>query len=1192
MNAEQIKDRTIKTESDQEEPVIPRLAPEPVWCEGIEKPVICLDGEWEVKDYQDGSIRSVSVPFDMAVLRKSGFSRHYEYRKEIELPPMPRGSRIVLKFEGVNGFADLYVDDVYIASHQNGFLTWNAEITEQAAGKEKAELRLIMDEESDQVSAYSHGGILRSVWMYILPEAYVNAAYLTPLFDEDMETCTLRVDLDISGKEEVQSPEITTEMKSAESLYKIKLLLKSPDGYEAVSRTESLRARGDGYDTINLDVPEPQLWDAEHPRMYTLEMTLLEEGREIECIRRKTGLRKLTKKGNRLFVNHREVKLRGACRHEISPRAGRALTRELIEQDVALFKEANCNYIRTSHYPPSEYFLELCDENGIYVEDELALAFIARTLPYTQRDPEQTGRYLSHFTEVLARDYNHPSVIIWSLCNESFGGSNFDLLNRYVHRKDPTRLTKFSYPMTIREEHEMPDIWSIHYSEYDTDLAKKRDNVSVGHAPGRDLPVLHDEYAHVPCYNREELRRDPFVRSFWGEGLRLFWDNIWNTEGALGGAIWAGIDETDIYDGGNTQLEWGIIDVWRRKKPEFFMTRKAYSPVKILHCERNTRENRFVLVVENRFCHTDLSSVRLEWKCGDCRGGCFLPPAGPAKAVKAVICPDNGRLAEDEPIWMAFLDADGIQVDERMLPAERQEGLLPDSAEEQEELYSEPAAGRTNRVNTGIEIQCREQETILKGKGFTMAFRNDTGLLAGLWADTEKEGKKRLLTGGPILNAPYLKLGEWYLLSRSVEETPEGAVILLHGGYRETLEMTWRIEVRPDGSFITSYTLLQLFKKLPKQLKLRVGVDCGGLDELGITYLADPSMDTLSWRTSPGVRQEDDYAWYPEEHISRHTGTAHRFSKGSVWGIKPDIPWSQDMKNDILNGFYDVEYKGTNDFRSTKANVAEAWLYGSGDSAAIGVVSEETQSGCRTGESRGITGCGRNGKNGNGSIHIRLEPLDPPEWIITNRDERIRYTGTWYPAEDKKESYNGTEMWSREKGAAAECTFTGTGIVWYGPQDTTYGMADVYIDGKRIAHKCSQRAGGVDFSCSCAGYDKKYHIPIFSITDLPDQEHTIRIEVCGEKAEDASDCYIVLDYLRVLTGERTEPVKFMINQAFSFPHLSWGNYRKPPILPEAGTGGTVRMKIVDRKGNSVEEAVDRVIKKGELFPDFKEKIND
>ena len=143
-----------------------------------------------------------------------------------------------------------------------------------------------------------------------------------------------------------------------------------------------------------------------------------------------------------------------------------------------------------------------------------------------------------------------------------------------------------------------------------------------------------------------------------------------------------------------------------------------------------------------------------------------------------------------------------------------------------------------------------------------------------------------------------------------------------------------------------------------------MGVDCGGLDELGITYLADPSMDTLSWRTSPGVRQEDDYAWYPEEHISRHTGTAHRFSKGSVWGIKPDIPWSQDMKNDILNGFYDVEYKGTNDFRSTKANVAEAWLYGSGDSAAIGVVSEETQSGCRTGESRGITGCGRNGKNG------------------------------------------------------------------------------------------------------------------------------------------------------------------------------------------------------------------------------------
>ena len=111
----------------------------------------------------------------------------------------------------------------------------------------------------------------------------------------------------------------------------------------------------------------------------------------------------------------------------------------------------------------------------------------------------------------------------------------------------------------------------------------------------------------------------------------------------------------------------------------------------------------------------------------------------------------------------------------------------------------------------------------------------------------------------------------------------------------------------------------------------------------------------------------------------------------------------------------------------------------------------------------------------------------------------------------------------------------------------------------------NQRVAGVDFPCSSAGFDKKYHLPIFSADGLPFDEHTIRIEVCGEKAADSSDYYIVIDYLRVLTGESTEPVKLNVNQAFAYPHISWGNYRKPPILIESGTRGRVRMQGTFRK---------------------------
>ena len=1012
------------------------------------------------------------------------------------------------------------------------------DITEEVCGKQTLSLAIDVDEESDIVSAYSHGGMLHSSWLYVLPEAYVNALYLSPLFDEDMETCSLRVDIDlanmpesIDGKGKIRSAEMAAGKEkgrlASAAVYKAEFALYDPNGIKTKEKSLVLDNKIKGYYTDQLYVANPVLWDAEHPRLYRFELILYKldsisgTWEPLEQINKKVGLRKLERKGNRLFVNHNEVKLRGVCRHEISPRNGRALTNELIEQDVALFKEANCNYIRTSHYPPSEYFLDQCDEHGIYVEDELALAFIARTLPYTQRDPKETNRYLSHFAETMARDYNHPCVIIWSLCNESFGGHNFDLLNRFAHLKDPTRMTKFSYPMTIREEHEMPDIWSIHYSEYNADLAGKKDNLSVGGAPGKDMPVLHDEYVHVACYNREEMRRDPNIRSYWGESIRIFWDNIWNTEGALGGAIWAGIDETDLYDGGNGQMEWGIIDVWRRKKPEFYMTRKAYSPIKVIHSEVKAQEKKVLLIIENRFCHTNLNEVKVKWKCGDESGIWKLPECAPGKVIKVLLSLEN---AEDQsPVTLKFLDGNDCQIDE----------MKVFSRDYVEAPLFELSADETENIKA-LKIHKENQEVFITGNDFKFSFNVKTGLLTGGWA----RRNNKILVGGPILNVPYLKLGAWYMTSFAVKEKQNFVEVRIQGGYEKTLSIEWIIEIQNDGTFYTTYEILHLEKHLPKQIKLRVGVDCGGLDELGIAYILDPSVDTLSWRRNLDPDQEGRISLYPTDHISRNQGTAKRFTRSNIWGEMPVTSWGEDMRDDILFGRYDGEYHGSNDFKSTKEDIAEAYVYNENRTKIQDAFNREKD-----------------------ADNIRLEVLDPKEEKILESDSRIAYTGTWYQVTDKKESDHGTEMWSREKGAAFTCKFQGTGILWYGPQDPAFGMADVYIDGEKKASHISQRSAGVDFSCCSAGYDKCYHLPIFSIKDLPYGEHTIRIEVCGEKAEDATDCYIVLDYLRVLGRNHTEPVKLMINQDFSYPHISWGNVRKPPLVMRDGTCGTVKMKL-------------------------------
>lgn len=553
-----------------------------------------------------------------------------------------------------------------------------------------------------------------------------------------------------------------------------------------------------------------------------------------------------------------------------------------------------------------------------------------------------------------------------------------------------------------------------------------------------------------------------------------------------------------------------------------------------------------MLIIENRFCHTNLNEVKVKWKCGDENGIWKLPKCAPGKVIKVLLSLEN---AEDQsPVTLEFLDGNDCQIDE----------MKVFSRDYVEAPLFELNADETENIKA-LKIHKENQEVFITGNDFKFSFNVKTGLLTGGWA----RQNNKILVGGPILNVPYLKLGSWYMTSFAVKEKQNFVEVRIQGGYKKTLSIEWIIEIQNDGTFYTTYQILHLEKHLPKQMKLRVGVDCGGLDELGIAYILDPSVDTLSWRRNLDPDQEGRISLYPRDHISRNQGTAKRFTRSNIWGEMPVTSWGEDMRDDILFGRYDGEYHGSNDFKSTKEDVAEAYIYNENRTKIQDAFNREKDAD-KIGMLKIFGAKKKSDQNGSREVskaNIRLEVLDPKEEKILESDSRIAYTGTWYQVVDKKESDHGTEMWSREKGAAFTCKFQGTGILWYGPQDPAFGMADVYVDGEKKASHISQRSGGVDFSCCSAGYDKCYHLPIFSIKDLPYGEHTIRIEVCGEKAEDATDCYIVLDYLRVLGRNHTEPIKLMINQDFSYPHISWGNVRKPPLVMRDGTCGTVKMKM-------------------------------
>ena len=534
---------------------------------------------WKDQGPQDGWA-SIDVPGEC---RMQSFAiehdREFAYRRTVVIPADFKDNRVLIRFHGVYSYARVWVNGRFVRSHHGGFTSWDCDITNFVKAGDEAVLTVGVTDRADEISFGSGyakhpiGGILRGVELMAVPRTYVRKLYVETDLDSLYRDARLRVDAALSSPIKGE----------------IRLRLLDPDGTQVEILPSSLSfSRKAGSASACIPVRSPQLWDAEHPRLYTLEASLVTDGRIREIVRQRIGFREVTVQGRALLVNGKPVKLRGACRHDIHPTQGRSTTPEQDRQDVLLAKEANFNFIRTSHYPPSREFLEACDEIGIYVEEETAICFVStfrggvyKELGNSQSDERFTERYLSQLAEMIDRDRNRPCVIIWSIGNENTYGLNFQKEYAYVKTVDLTRPVMFSFPHTVPKGVTVYDIYSNHYPAFDRclKLSEADQNITV--------PNLGDEWMHVACYCVQDLRTDPNIRNFWGESIKRAWENNFDCDESIGGAIWGMIDETFLLpDSADGYGQWGILDVWRRKKPEFWHTRKAYSPVKNAHNSR------------------------------------------------------------------------------------------------------------------------------------------------------------------------------------------------------------------------------------------------------------------------------------------------------------------------------------------------------------------------------------------------------------------------------------------------------------------------------------------------------------------------------------------------------------------------------------------------------------------------------
>lgn len=858
----------------------------------ISRSVISLNGDWQFKRTKESNWNTIKVPGE-AVMQGYGIEhdKAFFYKKEVNIPSNFNNYQTILRFDGVYSYAKLSVNGKFVREHKGGFTRWETIITPYIKPGESNTIELEIIDPVDEISyasGYAHhpvGGILRDVTLYVLPDTHLYNWGIETHLDKDYKDAELKIQYNVSNSANAEVEYLLTDNKG-----------------KSVKLNQNVFRLNEGININSIAVSNPLKWDAEHPNLYRLTAIIKDGKKELYRFSQDVGFREVKIVGDRLLVNGLPVKLRGACRHDIHPTLGRTTTADIDSLDALLFKESNMNFVRTSHYPPSERFVEFCNKYGIYVEAESAVCFVNthRQKNYapgaTQNSPEHEEQYLSQCREMLKTFRSHPSVIIWSIGNESHYGSNFQKSWDWVKAEDTTRPVIWSYPGAQGGDAKIYDILSMHYQDVYGNLSQW--GKTTHNFQGHGIPALFDEWAHPACYTFKTLRDDPNIREFWGKSIDMMWSGLFPTSGGLGGGIWGYVDETfmvpalkegtpfwfefarsannkDYYGQCIGYGEWGIVDVWRRKKPEFWSTKKAHSPVQLL-IKGKVIEN-FVsgiplnIPVYNRFDHTNMDEITGEYtykgKTKTFKGN-SLPPH-----QKGVFVVPAENWTQGEKVRIRFYDTYKNLID-------AYEYSLG------EEISELPVPARKGNIN----VKDSGDKLIVSGDNFEIPFSKTTGLIENAVVDG-----KVIIEKGPFLNM-YVNLNhlsgaevrksadkyvveekDWVKTNLTHNKKDNTVLISLSGKYKN---------IMVDINFVISAT-----GKIDISYNTQ-GEPNGYLRETGLKFHLSDNFSSLKWK------RDGYWNYYPEGEFAGNTGeTQFVNNKQAKYGERPTQDWHQDTHN-------------------------------------------------------------------------------------------------------------------------------------------------------------------------------------------------------------------------------------------------------------------------------------------------------
>lgn len=675
------------------------------------------------------------------------------YRRTFGVPATWKGLSVEIVFDGVMTDAEVKINGKLAGPiHQGAFYRFGYDISRLLNYGTENTIEVLVSKQSANESVtlaerradyWIFGGIFRPVWLEAKPRTNIDR---------------IAIDARADG---TFSMEIFTQ-KGTIAPDQLSVIITNQEGRELARSIHPFTNQKDYKYLIEGAATGIKPWSPEYPHLYYANVGLLKDGQPVHSIRQRFGFRTVElRKGDGIYLNGARVMFKGVCRHSFYPTSGRTTSYQLSVEDVQLMKEMNMNAVRMSHYPPDEHFLDVCDSLGLMVLDELA----GWQRPWYDT---RVGKLLVR--EMVVRDVNHPSIVMWDNGNE--GGSNPEL-------DDDFALWDIQKRPVIRPWANVNGMNTHHY-------------------------ISHNYGANTMFQGKDIFFPTEFLHGLFdgghGAGLEDYWTLMESNPLSAGGFLWVFTDEavvrTDMggaLDAAGSQAPDGIVGPYRQKEGSFYTIKQIWSPVTIEPFKITPYFNEKIRLT-NKYLFTNLQEINFELSLWDI-------PANPfdtmAQLYRASM--QGPRVPAGEQGWFDLnLPGTWTAADVMRLTATDPHGnqiaswVWP--------IASPAKVCPPNTGNTSALPKATVRDTIVTVGANGMSF--EFSLRSGRLTKLTKHGQVVSLANGPVLQNSGL-------LSTTVRHfaTDTGYVVQATGTGNAYFHFTW--VVRPNATLDLAYEYRQ-----------------------------------------------------------------------------------------------------------------------------------------------------------------------------------------------------------------------------------------------------------------------------------------------------------------------------------------------------------------------------------------------